>query len=221
MMQQQVGSFGAVRTVGLVLASLALGLGACKAWSKQQQTLAPATPILELPPNTAPAPELLPLAFMAGRWVSVNPNKTVNEEHWSSPRGNHMVALYRQIRRDGKPALVEVSLVTAEKPAAGSEGQPTKVMLRLRHLHANLEVPENRRELSLFELKQAGDNRAEFVGVGDAAQVTSVVYRLTGPDTLAVDVNFAPDSKEKGFTMNYTREAFSRQASAVIQEPAK
>jgi hypothetical protein len=198
-----------------------LALAACKSSPKPEANPtaahAAATPVVELPSNSAPAPELLPLAFMAGRWVSVNPNKTVNEEHWSSPRGNHMVALYRQIRRDGKPALVEVSLVTAEK----AEGQPAKVMLRLRHLHANLEVPENRREISLFELKQAGDNRAEFVGVGDAAQVTSVVYRLTGPDTMAVDVNFAPDSKEKGFTMNYTREAFARQASAVIQEPAK
>lgn len=216
MKQQHGGRLKAVR-VGVAVASLALGLGACKSGPKQEQAAATATPLIELPPNTAPAPELLPLAFMAGRWVSVNPNKTVNEEHWSSPRGNHMVALYRQIRRDGKPALVEVSLVTAEK----TEGQPSKVMLRLRHLHANLEVPENRRELSLFELKQAGDNRAEFVGVGDAAQVTGVVYRLTGPDTMAVDVNFAPDSKEKGFTMNYTREAFARQASAVIQEPAK
>jgi len=94
-------------------------------------------------------------------------------------------------------------------------------MLRLRHMHANLEVPENQRELSLFELRSAADNRAAFVGVGDAVQVTSVVYRLTSPNTMAVEVQFAPDSKEKGFTMNYTREAFVRQAVGPTNTPAE
>lgn len=155
-------------------------------------------PPLKLPPNAAPAPELQPLSFMVGTWVGVNPNQTVNEETWGAARGNNMTALYRQIRRDGKPALIEVTLVTVENG---------EITLRLRHLHGALEVPAKQANVSVFKLKAAADNRAEFTGTGDAEQVTSVVYRLVSPDQLAVDVAFAPTSKEKGFTSLYTRAA--------------
>jgi len=159
----------------------------------------PATiqPDLELPQSARADAALEPLSFMAGRWIGVNPNKTVNEEHWMTPRGNHMLGTFKQIRRDGKPALVEISLITI------NEG---KVKLVLRHLHSNLEVPEKRRELSEFELKSAGGNRAEFGGVGASAAVTSVVYKLVSPDVLEQTLTFAPDSKEKGYTLTYTRE---------------
>jgi hypothetical protein len=134
---------------------------------------------------------------MVGRWVCVNPNKSVNDEHWMTPRGNHMAALFKQARRDGKPALLEVSIVTVE--ADGS------VKLALRHLHAQLEVPENQKELSIFTLKSAANNRAEFLGSG-VGEGMSVVYRLDGPDTLVVDVNFPQGSKEKPYSMTYHRE---------------
>lgn len=151
---------------------------------------------LLLPPSAAPVPELAPLAFMEGRWIGVNPNKTVNEEHWMAPRGNHMIAMFRQVRRDGKPAFVELSLITVEKDG---------VKLRLRHLHGGLEVPKTREELSLFTLKSAENNRVEFTGTGKAEQVTAVIYRLKDQNTLEAEIQFAPDSKEKGFTTVYRR----------------
>lgn len=152
---------------------------------------------LELPPSAAMSPELAPFTFMSGRWIGVNPNKTVNEEHWSMPRGNHMVGTFHQIRRDGKPAFFEVSLISVE---------PDGVTLRLRHMHGGLEVPEKRKELSVFKLKGTGENRVEFAGTGEAAEVTGVVYRLAGPDELISEITFAPTSKEKGFTTRYVRE---------------
>ncbi len=151
---------------------------------------------IELPPNAAPAEALKPLAFMAGRWVGVNPNKTVNEEHWTAARGNHMVGTFHQVRRDGKPGFVEVSLITAE---------PEGVRLRLRHLHGGLEVPETRKELSEFTLDKTAENRAEFVGSGVGAGMR-VTYRLAGPDRLEVEVAFPEGSKEKPFTSVYARE---------------
>ena len=158
---------------------------------------ATASGVLELPDSAVPAKELLPLNFMAGRWISVNPNKSVNEEHWSAPRGNNMTALFRQLRRDGKPGLLEVSLITAE---------PEGIVLRLRHLHSLLEIPVGREEVSIFKLKSAENNRAEFTGTGKAEQVTSVVYRLVNPNQLAMEISYAPTSKEKGYTSIYTRE---------------
>ncbi|MBL8990973.1 MAG: hypothetical protein JNJ48_05265 [Phycisphaerae bacterium] len=157
----------------------------------------PPAPAPALPESARPAAALADLAFLTGRWVGVNPNGTVNDEMWTPPRGNSMAALFRQVRRDGKPALHEVSLITAE---------PEGVVLRLRHLHALLEVPERRREISNFRLVSAGGNRCEFAGTGASAQVVSVVYRLDGPETLVVEVAFAPESKEQGYTMRYRRE---------------
>jgi hypothetical protein len=181
-----------------ILAAALIPIALLAAGAKQEaKPAAEPLPPLELPASANPAPELAELAFLAGRWVGVNPNGTVNEEHWSAPRGNHMVALFRQVRRDGKPALIEVSLITAE-----AEG----IFLRLRHLHTNLEVPASRADVSLFTLKSAENNRVEFAGTGAAEQVTGVVYRLTGPHEMTVDVSFAPDSKEKGFSMKYRRE---------------
>lgn len=187
------GGCGGTQGASGVAGAAAAGGGAVASRSGD----AAGTKALVLPASATPSAELAPLKFMTGRWIGVNPNKTVNEEHWTSPMGNAMLALFRQVRRDGKPALVEISMITAD-----ADG----VTLKLRHLHGGLEVPANRAELSVFKLKSAANNRAEFVGTGKAEQVTSVVYRLVGPDELAVDVAFAPTSKEKGFTTNYRRE---------------
>ncbi len=167
--------------------------------SSKSTTTSPTSPTtaLVMPPHANPDPALLPLSFMAGSWLGINPNKTVNHERWTLPRGNHMVGTFHQIRRDGKPAFVEVSLISVEKDG---------VQLRLRHMHGALEVPTTRKEPNIFRLVSATDNRAEFAGTGDAEEVTSVVYRLVNPNTLAVDVGFAPTSKEKPFTSTYTRE---------------
>jgi hypothetical protein len=171
-----------------------LALVACA--SPRQHADQPAP--LALPDAAAPAKELVPLSFMVGRWVCVNPNKTVNDEQWMAPRGNNMAALFRQIRRDGKPALVEVTLITVEADAS--------VALRLRHLHADLEVPDNQKDVSLFKLVSADATRAEFAGTGAAAQVAKVIYRAEGPDTLVQEVQFAEGSGEKGYSLKYTRE---------------
>lgn len=151
---------------------------------------------LVMPEAAKPHDALVPLAFMAGGWVCVNPNKTVNDEQWTPPRGNSMAALFRQMRADGSPAFHEASVITAE---------PDGVYLRLRHMHAQLEVPDESKELSVFKLVSAGNNRAQFTGVGKSESVSSVVYRLDGENTLVVEVSFAESSKEKGYTLRYTR----------------
>jgi hypothetical protein len=189
-------------SVCLLAAALTLTAGCARerhaAGPDEDRPVAPAASVMtiELPASAAPAKELAPLSFMAGRWIGVNPNKTVNEEHWMAPRGNHMLATFRQVRRDGKPAFVEISLVSVE-----ADG----VLLRLRHLHGGLEVPEKRADLSVFRLASANGTRAEFTGTGAAEEVTAVVYELTGPDQLSVTVRFAATSKEKPFTSVYTR----------------
>lgn len=154
-----------------------------------------------LPESSKPSAALTPLEFMAGRWLAVNPNGTLNEEHWTSPRGASMVGTFRQVRRDGRPAFVEVSLMTVEGD---------KVRLRLRHLHSGLEVPESRAEPDDFFLQKVERNRAEFAGVGRAAPVT-VIYRLADRNRLISEVRFDPSTNQRGYTIYYFREG-SREA---------
>lgn len=182
-----------VASVLVVLLGVGLGLvaGGC-ATSKPGASV-------ELPAHAAASPALAELEFLTGRWVGVNPNKTVNDEMWSAPRGNSMAALFRQVRRDGKPALHEVSLITAEESG---------VFLRVRHLHAALEVPEKQAEVKVYKLVSAGGGRCEFTGTaeGGSADVASVVYRLDGPNTLIMEVTYVPGGKEKGYSLRYSRE---------------
>lgn len=153
---------------------------------------------LELPDSAAPSDKLVPLAFMAGRWIAVNPNKTTNEEVWTPPRGNALIGTFRQVRRDSDTAFVEISQI------ALLDGE---VVLRLRHMHGRLEVPENREDVSLFRLVSMTDSRVEFAGTAGAEGVTSVVYERTGPTTLQQSIGFSPESGEKPFITTYTLDA--------------
>ncbi len=183
---------------GLAVMLACAGLGGCRSQSNVASTDAStAAPALALPASAEPHPSLAGLDFMTGTWVCVNPNKTVNEEHWMPARGSVMVGTFRQVRRDGKCAFVEVTQISFEDNA---------VLLRQRHLHTKLEVPDERKEPSIFRVKSIGDGRAEFTGTGDAEGVSSVVYQRVNATTLTQTVSFDPaKSKEKPFTSTYTR----------------
>lgn len=149
---------------------------------------------LVLPENAAPADVLEGLSFMEGRWVAVNPNGTVNEEVWTPPRGNALVGTFRQVRRDRDTAFVELSQIAVEDGA---------VILRLRHLHGRLEVPESRAKVSVFELVSIAEGRVEFRGTAEAMGVTSVVYERVDPVTLVQSIGFDPSTGEKPFVTRY------------------
>lgn len=151
---------------------------------------------LKIPESAKPMAELAAFQFLEGQWTTVNLGGGVNEEDWMPARGNHMLATFRQVRRDGKPALVEVSLLSVEK-----EG----IRLRTRHLHGELDVPANRPNASDFEVVKTGRNWAEFRGVGEAKAVISVKYQLVDANTLRVTTTFDPATKERPFTLTYTR----------------
>jgi hypothetical protein len=185
-----------MKNIGCVLV-LAVGAGLVAGGCATSKPGAGAS--VELPAHAAASPALAEFSFLVGRWVGVNPNKTVNDEMWTPPRGNSMAALFRQVRRDGKPALHEVSLITAEESG---------VYLRVRHLHAALDVPPQQAEIKIYKLVSAGGGRCEFTGTaeGGSADVASVVYRLDGPDSLIMEVTYVPGGKEKGYSLRYSKE---------------
>lgn len=150
------------------------------------------TPLL--PRNAAPAPQIAGLGFLTGRWVAINPNKTVNEEIWSPPRGNVLIGSFRQIRLDGDCAFVELSQIAV---------QGEEIVLRLRHLHGELQVPEGRGDISLFRLVSLTKDRVEFTGTSGAESVTSVVYERKSETELQQSIGFAPESGQADFVTRY------------------
>ena len=190
---------------GLAVVLACAGLSACQRQSNvaagdvnATNSAAIAAPTLTLPASANPNPALAGLGFLTGTWVCVNPNSTVNEEHWMPPRGSVMVGTFRQVRRDGKCAFVEVTQISVED---------NQVVLRQRHLHSKLEVPDERKEPSMFRLKSLSEGRVEFTGTGDAEGVASVVYQRVNATTLTQTVSFDPaKSKEKAFTSTYTKQ---------------
>ena len=147
-----------------------------------------------LPRNAAPAPAIAGLSFLTGRWIAINPNKTVNEEVWSPPRGNALMGSFRQIRLDGDCSFVDLSQISVE----GDE-----ILLRLRHLHGRLEVPDGRSELSVFRLVSLTKDRVEFTGITGAEDVVSMVYERTSETQLRQHVGFSPESGEEAFITTY------------------
>lgn len=148
-----------------------------------------------------PDPALAPFGFLTGKWASVNPNKTVNREHWMSPQGRTMAGAFLQHRRDGSASFYELSAIAVEKDG---------VRLYHRHMHRGLELEERRKDVDVFRLVSAEPGKAVFEPVtGDAAGpkgIQTMTYRLDGPDRLLQELVFKPESPEKGFTTVYTRE---------------
>lgn len=145
------------------------------------------------PRMVASSTELVPLAFMAGRWVEVSPNGTIQEEHWMAPRGKSMMAMFRRVLGNGEPVFHELVSVTAE---------PEGVLLRLRHFHAKLEARGAESEIMVLKLAQSGQGPdgellARFDAVDNTRGVTSVTYRQIDAGTLTVTINFEPELKRE------------------------
>ncbi|MEL6431048.1 MAG: DUF6265 family protein [Planctomycetota bacterium] len=183
------------RLLPLALAHAAV-LTACSSTSVQPAPAAvpPSAPAVPVPDHAQAHESLADLSFLSGRWVAENPNGTVNEEVWLPVRGNVALGLFRQVRLDGDCSFAEVSQIAREDD---------RVLLRLRHLHGLLEVPEGRADVSLFELVDLAPGRVEFRGAGAAEQVSSVVYERTGPRSLEQSVGFAEGTGQAPFVTRY------------------
>lgn len=185
-------------TAGLTVSLLALAaLSGCKASDSTQREPA-ATPVSLAAVLPAADPALAPFSFMAGGWMAVNPNKSVNREHWSLPAGKSMSGAFQQLRRDASPGFYELSAIVAENDG---------VVLYHRHLHTGLAIDERRAAVDVFKLRSIENGKAVFVPAKDSPDgIETMTYRADGPDRLVQELAFSPTSKEKNFTTVYTRE---------------
>lgn len=155
-------------------------------------------------PATVPSadPQLVPLSFMAGSWYSVNPNGSVNREHWSTPRGKVMNGTFQQMNRAGVAAITEVSLI---------EVLDGKVTFRLRHMHRGLDVDHDRPKTEIYTLSESGPNFVVFKPSEDPnvpreKGVASIGYKLDDQGRLVQEIKYENGSPENNYTGVSTRE---------------
>ncbi len=146
---------------------------------------------------TKPDPALLPLAMLEGTWARVLPNGTMQEETWTAVRGQNASAMFRQLRPDGRIGFHEISAVDKQ-----SDG----VFLRLRHLHAQLVVPETEPVPGVFRLAESGPGMIRWEGVSQTRGVSGVTYRLAGKEVKRIDVEVRfEDAAKKAETYSLTK----------------
>jgi len=125
------------------------------------------------------------LAFVAGAWRSED---GMTEEVWSAPAGNGVIGMFRWLKPDGTPAMLEMLAITREADA---------VRLRLRHYDAALNAKEEKDKPMTLRLAKVDGPLAEFVAEKDAGDLAGVNYEVKG-DELHIGVVFKkPEAGEK------------------------
>lgn len=130
------------------------------------------------------APELKPLAFLAGGWAMSQAKGAMIEEHWTRPRGKAMVAMFRRVRGDQVTPFYEFTQIISEH-----EG----VILRQMHVHGSFDTDPERMRTMTLRLEKAVNNSASFVPVDDvkvaaAGSLARVTYTLVDANTLVLTV---------------------------------
>lgn len=140
------------------------------------------------------------LAFLAGRW-SQESESGFSEEHWSLPRGNSMMGMFRWLKPDGKPAMFEMLTITQE---------PGGIYLRLRHYSAALVAKEEKEAPLTLRLASIEGSKAAFAAESGCGNLAGVTYQVTPEKRLKIEVSFLPETKRESLFFDMTAETASR-----------
>lgn len=144
------------------------------------QTRQPAPAASPAPaPTSAVVADLQPLSFMVGRWITVNPEQGVAEEHWMTPRGGTMMGMFRMVRAETSPQFYEI---------LGISSEPGGVFLRQRRVENDLDMPSTLGVVQTFRLTSTAPGQATFTSAAGA----TLTYSSFGPNQLTL--SFTPDA---------------------------
>jgi hypothetical protein len=150
----------------------------------------------EARPTTVPAPSAVEVAagaiedvaFMAGDWRPVDERRGFHQEVWTAPAGKHVMGMFRWMKPDGTPMVMELLSISEE------EGT---LVFRMRHMTAKGVAWEEKDKPIEFRLTGKGANRAEFTATKDAGDLARYVYELRADGVMAIEVTFAPPTAEQ------------------------
>ena len=133
---------------------------------------------------------LKPLVFWSGQWISEKPAE-VQEETWSTVRGNSMIGSFR-ILREGQPIFYEFWVMEV------NENRP---VLKLKHFNAGLAGWEEKNDSTKLPLTSVSDGDAVFA---EANGSVSLHYQRAG-NVLTCTVHHVRDGKGSDEIFRLTR----------------
>ena len=154
--------------------------------SAQAQTAAPATPAKA---------SIDQVAWISGQWTGTLGDRTI-EQHWMTPLGGSMVAMYRSIR-ENKATLYE--LLAIEQDGEG-------LVLRIKHFApgAGLVGQEAKDESANHALVSLENRKAVFEA-STATGPVRVTFTSPDPAALKIVVERQRDGKPVATDFNYKR----------------
>jgi hypothetical protein len=135
-------------------------------------------------------PALKPLAFLSGRWVSVNGSE-MQEENWSPVSGDSMIGSFRIVKSD-KAVFYEFWAIELEHD---------RPVLKLKHFNANLAGWEEKDASTAMPLVSSSQNDVVFA---EADGSVSLHYHRVG-ETLTCTVHHVKNGKGSDEVFSMTR----------------
>lgn len=138
---------------------------------------------------------LTKLAFLEGIWVGDGSNGYM-EETWSSARGGNMLGMFRWLRPDDSPVVLELVTMTYE------DGE---IYHRLRHHDATLTSWEPKDAPMELRLIESGEGRLLFKNEGKGSDTDTVEYKLDEDGRLLIVVEFPAESGRAPLVLPFKR----------------
>lgn len=150
-----------------------------------------------LPARAQEAPSIGDLAFIEGHWRG-GTDTIVFEETWSAPQGGVVTAMARGVSAGEDPGKLRVlEYVVVSEEADG-------VVMRFKHFNADYSSWEAGGPVTLT-LASAQPGDLMFSADPPSETVKSARFRMTGDDTLQVDVVTVEDGVQGAFTLVFER----------------
>ena len=146
------------------------------------------------PVSAAPA-TIDQVAWISGAWTGTLNDRTI-EQHWMTPLGGSMVAMYRSVR-DNKATLYELLAI---------EQEGASLVLRIKHFApgAGLVGQEAKDESSNHTLVSLGERKAAFEASTPTGPVR-VTFTSPDPSSLSIVVERQRDGKPVATDFKYKR----------------
>lgn len=120
----------------------------------------------KLPTSKVSISSLSELAWFAGVWIGEEADQVI-EEHWSTPRGNCLVGMFRLIQ-EGAPRFYELMIIEVEKD---------EVVFRIKHFNPGLVGWEEKQESVAYSLVRLSEGEAAFYKRGGSDQNWMIYHR--------------------------------------------
>lgn len=147
--------------------------------------------------NDTTAPEIAPLAFLAGSWSGTMEGDPV-EETWSKAKGDTIIGMFRW-QSEGKTTMTELLNIKAEDGAA---------VLRLRHFGADFAPWKGECDgVAALKAGKVEKSKVTFTNSSEIGGVLSCEYETSpAADTLKITVTFKPDRQREPLRFELKRE---------------